>query len=221
MKIIKGISTGFLLLILMSIEVIIISLIINIVKTNNLKDDYSEIYKNENVMIENVELKTQEISCGYAVIEMFAKWIGENNITEKSLYEAYGKIVTSTGDSFQKEMNKQFKEYKTTVYKYLKNSELLKKVYDSLKNNIPVPFEWAAKYNEEWTLHYSLIYGMDLKKDLIYILNPYGYKEELSFKDFLNRTNFRAFEKMPFYFDLAFAFNIFEKNTIFIVEKII
>ena len=50
-------------------------------------------------------------------------------------------------------------------------SEIRGRIY-SLKNNIPVPFEWAAKKDDKWTLHYSLIYGIDVKNDLIYILNP-------------------------------------------------
>lgn len=223
MKILKGISIGALLLFLISILIIIISLISNIVKTNNLKDDYSYIYEDpkyeEKYIIDDIELVNQEISCGYAVIEMFAKWDGKTDLTEKALFDNYGGIVTSTGKSFEDEMNKQFNNYHTTMYKYLKNSIMLDKIYNSLKNNIPVPFEWAAKKDDKWTLHYSLIYGIDVKNDLIYILNPYGYKEELKFNEFLERTNYRAYEKMPFYYELAFAFGIFEKNTIFIVEK--
>ena len=49
-------------------------------------------------------------------------------------------------------MNKQFPEYTTTMYKYLTNTELIDKIYCSLSNGKPVPFEWAAQYEEEWTL---------------------------------------------------------------------
>ena len=186
-------------------------------------DDYSKIYKdskyNEAILIDNVSYIKQDISCGYAVIEMFAKWSGNDKITEKSLYDKYGKVVTSTGKSFEKKMNKQFPKYKTTMYKYLKNTELIDKVYSSLKEGIPVPFEWAAKYKEVWTLHYSLIVGMDIPNDKVTVLNPYGLEENITIKEFLNRTSFKAYKNMPFYFKLAFAFGIFEKNTIFIIDK--
>ena len=163
-------------------------------KTANILDDISGIYSNEKyqkpLLIENLDPIKQDVSCGYAVIEMFAKWAGKSNITEKSLYDSYGSVVTSTGDSFEKEMNKQFSEYNTTMYKYLKNTELIDKVYESLEKGIPVPFEWAAKFEDEWTLHYSLVIGMDIPGDSVTILNPYGYKEVISIKEFLNRTSF-------------------------------
>ena len=210
-----GIFIGLLLLI------IVIAMINLNNKTKNINDDYSKIYKDskykEALLIDNVDYIKQDISCGYAVIEMFSKWEG-SNITEKTLYDEYGKVVTSTGNAFEKEMNKRFPKYKTTMYKYLKNTELIDKVYTSLENGIPVPFEWAAKYEDEWTLHYSLIIGMDITNDKVTILNPYGYKEEITVKELLDRTSFEAFENMPIFYKLAFAFNIFEKNTIFVVE---
>lgn len=192
------------------------------IRTNTLKDDYSFVYNNEAyskaVTVDGIEPITQEVSCGYAVIEMFSLWNG-GDITEESLYEKYGKVVTSTGKSFCDEFNKQFPEYKTQIYKYLKNSELIMKVYESLSRGIPVPFEWAALYGSEWTLHYSIVIGMDIPNDIVTVANPYGYIEKLSLKDFLNRTSFETFEKMPFFYQLGFAFGIFEKNTIFIANK--
>lgn len=116
-------------------------------------------------------------------------------------------------------MNKQFPEYKTIMYRYLKSSELLDKIYNSLKNGIPVPFEWAAKYENEWILHYSLVIGMDVLNDKIIIANSYGYKEEISIDEFIKRTSFEAYENMPLLFKLGFSFDIFEKNTIFVVER--
>ena len=141
------------------------------------------------------------------------------DLTEESLYNKYGKVVTSTGNSFCEEMNKQFPQYSTTMYKYLSNTELIDRVYNSLLNGIPVPFEWAAKNNNEWTLHYSLIVGMDIPNDKVIIANPYGYMEDLTLREFLDRTSFEAYENMPIFLKLGFAFGIFEKNTIFVVES--
>ena len=223
MKILKKILAIILIIIVMTVCVVCISLGMLEKKTNGILDDYSSIYTNtkyqDSILIDNVDVFKQDVSCGYAVIEMFAKWDNNFNITEKSLYEEYGKVVTSTGKSFEEEMNKQFTNYTTTMYKYLKSSELIDKVYDSLSNGIPVPFEWAAKYNDEWTLHYSLIVGIDMPNDKITVANPYGYIEEITIKEFINRSSFEAYDNMPIYFKLAFAANIFEKNTIFIVEE--
>ena len=188
------------------------------IRTKSILDDYSSVYANEKyqtpVMIDGVEVIKQDVSCGYAVLEMFSSWSG-HSVTEKSLYDQYGKVVTSTGNAFCEEMNKQFPEYTTTICKYLKNTELIDAVYENLSNGIPVPFEWAALYGDEWTLHYSLIIGADIPADKITVANPYGYYEELTIAELLDRTSFEAYEKMPLFLRLGFAFGIFEKNTIF------
>ena len=188
------------------------------IRTNRMMDDYSSVYENEKyqtpVMIDGVNVIKQDVSCGYAVLEMFSSWSG-HSVTEKSLYDQYGKVVTSTGNAFCREMNKQFPEYTTTICKYLKNTELIDAVYENLSAGIPVPFEWAALYGDDWTLHYSLIIGADIPADKITVANPYGYYEELTVAELLNRTSFEAYEKMPLFLRLGFAFGFFEKNTIF------
>ena len=188
------------------------------IRTNIILDDYSSVYKIEKyqtpILIDGVDVIQQNVSCGYAVLEMFSSW-SHHSVTEKSLYDQYGKVVTSTGNAFSKEMNKQFPEYTTTICKYLKNTELIDAIYENLSDGIPVPFEWAALFGDEWTLHYSLIIGIDIPADRITVANPYGYYEELTIAELLNRTSFEAYEDMPIFLRLGFAFGIFEKNTIF------
>lgn len=191
------------------------------VQTVRILTDYSSIYKDnkysEPVYVDGVDVITQDVSCGYACIEMFSHWNG-GNFTEEDLYKEYGKVVTSTGDKFSEEMNNRFPEYTTTIHKYMTNSELIEAAYENLANEVPLPFEWAAKYGDEWTLHYSLLIGMDIPNDKVTVANPYGYIEEISIEEFLDRTSFEAFDNMPFYFKLAFAVGMFEKNTIFTVH---
>ena len=191
------------------------------IRTYTVLDDFSSVYENEKyqtpIMIDGVNVIRQDVSCGYAVIEMFSSWSG-HSVTEKSLYDQYGKVVTSTGKAFCKEMNKQFPEYTTTMCRYLKNTELIDAIYENLSDGIPVPFEWASLYGNEWTLHYSLIIGADIPADRITVANPYGYYEELTVAELLNRTSFEAYEKMPLFLKLGFAFGIFEKNTVFRVQ---
>ena len=192
-------------------------------RTDALHDDWSGMLTDAQyttpAQIEGIDTITQDVSCGYAVIEMFSAWNG-GNITEKSLYDEYGKVVTSTGQSFCDEMNKQFPKFETTMHKYLTDSELLKAVYDSLANGVPVPIEWAAKYGDEWTLHYSLVTGIDIPNDKVIVANPYGYVEEITLEEFLDRTSFDAYTNMPLFLKLGFAFNIFEKNTVFIPQRL-
>ena len=78
----------------------------------------------------------------------------------------------------------------------------------------------AAKKDGVWTLHYSLITGLDIQANKITIANPYGFVEELSIEDFLKRTSFDAYEKMPLFIKFGFAYAVFEKNALFILEPV-
>ena len=57
---------------------------------------------------------------------------------------------------------------------------------------------------------------MDHEK--LYVNNPYGYLEELTYDEFISRTTFTAFTKMPVGYYFGFAFGLFSKNTIIVVE---
>ena len=218
----KKLLTGILAFVGGLIVLVLAAIGILPIRTHTILDDYSSVYENEKyktpIMIDGVDVIRQDISCGYAVIEMFSSWSG-HSVTEKSLYDQYGKVVTSTGTAFCKEMNKQFPEYTTSICKYLKNTELIDAIYENLSDGVPVPFEWAALYGDEWTLHYSLIIGADIPADKITVANPYGYYEELTVAELLDRTSFEAYEKMPLFLKLGFAFGLFEKNTVFRVQR--
>ena len=192
------------------------------IRTKMIRTDYSSVFTDDKyktpVYVDGVKVITQDVSCGYACIEMFSAWNG-GSVTEKSLYDTYGKVITSTGKKFCSEMNKQFPEYKTTMHKYVRSAELIDLMYDNLAAGIPTPFEWAAKYGDDWTLHYSLLVGMDIPNNKITIANPYGYIEEITVDELLTRTSFEAYENMPLFFKMAFAIGIFEKNTVFTVSR--
>lgn len=58
--------------------------------------------------------------------------------------------------------------------------------------------------------------GMDLFQNRITVANPYGYTENITAEELLERTSFEAYEDMPLLLRFGFAFGIFEKNTVFI-----
>lgn len=193
---------------------------------NKINNDFSSVYSNEKykdvVKVDGIEVIKQKISCGYASIQIFSEWIGKD-ITEQDLLEQNnGKISTSIGNGFVKEMNKQFPEYKTTKYANLTNMELIDKTYDSLASGMPVPIEFAAIYQENdikvWTLHFALVTAMDIPNNRITVCNPYGYEEIYAVEDFLNSTRYDSYENMEFYFKLGFAAGLFNKNTIYVIK---
>ena len=177
-----------------------------------LKDDpvYSE--KKE---VTGIELVKQEISCGYATIEMMSTFYG-SKISEKELSDTNkGSITTSSSDGFLKELRKSVPEQKFVKHSYLNNDVLLKEICIALSDNRPVALEWAAKYENEWTLHFSLISAIDIKNDNITIYNPYGYIENITIDEFIGRSSFEAYKNIPLFLNFGFAFGAFEKNTIF------
>ena len=196
-----------------------IPLIIDAVKTNNLNADYSYLrndakYKDK-VEVTGLELVTQHVSCGYATIEMISSFYG-NKVTEDDLDARNSAVSTQTSQGFLDEINKSIPSHSFVKCSYLKNDALLKEVHDAIKDNKPVALEWAALYeNKEWTLHFSVVTSIDLGNNKVTIYNPYGYIENIEVEEFVDRTTFKAYKGMPLFYNYAFAFGLFDKNTIF------
>lgn len=73
--------------------------------------------------------------------------------------------------------------------------------------------EWAAKDTEvNWTLHFSLVVGLDFKNDIVQIANPYGYMEELTIQNFIKAARFESYENMEWHFEEGFNFGLFIKG---------
>ena len=189
------------------------------IRSASIDNSYSYLFSENKITekkIDDVPIIKQDVSCGYAIIEMLSDFYG-NKVTENELFERNNKSVsTQTTGGFVKEINKciQNKNYKSK--EYLKNDQLLLTINISLLNNNPVAVEWAALMDTEWTLHWSIVTGMDLEK--VYVNNPYGYKEEITYDEFISRTTFKAFKNMHIGFHFGFAYGLFSKNTIIVSE---
>ena len=181
-----------------------------------LKDDTKYSTK---VEVEGIDLVTQHVSCGYATIEMMSTYYG-NKVSEDDLdAKNNGGVSTASSKGFLNEVNASITSKSFVMRNYLKHDALLKEIYDSLQNNDPVAIEWAAKYENEWTLHFSLVTGLDLANDNVTIYNPYGYIENIKVAEFINRTSFNAYSSIPLFLNFGFAFGAFDKNTIFYAKR--
>ena len=188
------------------------------IKTSKLKTDYSYLKAdhsyNEKVEVVGLELVKQHVSCGYATIEMLSSYYG-NKVSEDDLDARNKTITTSSTKGFIEEITKSIPSKSFVGKTYLKNDELLKELHFSIKNNHPVAIEWAAKFEEEWTLHFSVVSALDLKNDIVTVYNPYGIIENIGTEEFIKRTSFKAYEKMPLFLSFGFAFGAFHKNSVF------
>ena len=214
-KIIIGISCGLVGALVLAVA---IPFTILGVKTANLEKDYSYLKTDANyankVEVEGLELVTQHVSCGYASIEMISSQYGKK-VTEDELDARNGAVSTASSNGFKNEISKCIPNKEFKMSSYLKHDALLKEIHNSLKAGNPVALEWAAKYENEWTLHFSVIQGLDLGNDNITIYNPYGYIENIHVDEFINRASFKAYDNIPLFLNFGFAFGAFDKNTIF------
>ncbi len=193
------------------------------IRTSSLNKDYSHLKNDEQYSIKTevvgVELVTQHISCGYASIEILSDYYG-NKVTEDDLdAKNKGGVSTSSSSGFLSEVKRSIPEKKFVKHSYLKNDKLLKEIHDSLSKSNPVAIEWAAKYEGEWTLHFSVLTGLDIANDNVTVYNPYGYIENITIDDFLSRISFKSYQNLPLFLNFGFAFGAFEKNTIFFAEE--
>ena len=217
-KIIIGISCGLVGALVLAVA---IPFTILGVKTANLEKDYSYLKTDANyankVEVEGLELVTQHVSCGYASIEMISSYYGKK-VTEDELDARNGAVSTASSNGFKNEISKCIPNKEFKMSSYLKHDALLKEIHNSLKAGNPVALEWAAKYQNEWTLHFSVIQGLDLGNDNITVYNPYGYIENIHVDEFINRASFKAYDNIPLFLNFGFAFGAFDKNTIFYAE---
>lgn len=187
-------------------------------------DDYSSIVNNPAystpAKVVGIQILKQEVSCGYATLEMLGKWKGKD-ITENKLYKANNNsVTTSIGAGFLKEISKQFPEWNVIRCVNCSNSQLLETIYLTLKSGFPVPFEWAAKdTNGNWTLHFSLITEIDFPNNKIVVANPYGYFQTLTIDDFIKATRYESYENMEWFFEAGYNTNLFNQNTIYVISE--
>ena len=210
------------MVVLTLVLVITIPFSILLIRSSTLQKDYRYLKDDETysakVEINNLELVEQHISCGYATIEMISSYYG-NRISEDDLSNKNkGAISTSSSAGFLKEINNSIPNRKFIKRSYLANDALLKEIHASLALTNPVAIEWAAQYENEWTLHFSAVSGLDIANDNVTIYNPYGYIENVSLDEFVSRTSFKAYKNMPLFLSFGFAFGAFEKNTVFFAQ---
>ena len=189
------------------------------IRTSNLNKEYvylkTDATYSKKVEVTGINLVTQHVSCGYASIEMMSEYYG-NKVTEDDLdAKNNGAVSTASTSGFLNEINASIESKDFVKKTYLSNDIYLKEIHDALANNNPVAIEWAAEYEDEWTLHFSVVTSMDLANDQIVIYNPYGYIETIQSEEFISRTTFKAYKNLPLFLNFGFAFGAFDKNALF------
>ena len=189
------------------------------IRTSRLNKDYVYLKTDETYSqkaeVTGLNLVTQHVSCGYASIEMISEYYGKKVSEDDLDKKNNGAVSTASTGGFLKEINASIEGKDFIKKTYLANDEYLKEIHSALSNNSPVAIEWAAKFEDEWTLHFSVVTAIDLGNDQITIYNPYGYIENINSEEFISRTTFKAYKNLPLFLNFGFAFGAFDKNTLF------
>ena len=175
------------------------------------------------IRIENTPTVHLSITCGYATIEWMTEFLGDPVSEKELLSQNNGKVVTAFPKKFGRELEKHLgSNYSVNSIYHANNQEILLSMHTSLEKGFPLPISFAAvddTNRPHYTLHYSIVTGMDMSNDQIYISNVYGYEEVYSIQDFLSAMNFNNYENMPIFIKMGIFFGLFDKNTIYVIEE--
>lgn len=204
---------------------ITIGMIINQTVTDAISNDNASIllnkdkYKNS-VWMRKLHTEAEEIHKGYASIELIANYFGEEIPVPENPEKD-----NRTNSEFRAELKRVFPQYKIKEYSNLENSKLISTIYDSLAaGNIVILFhsvkkpEKDAQNATEWEMRYTVVIGMDLLKDRITLNDPYGYTLNYSLESLITSARFENYD-MEFYESLAFAFKLYSKNKIYVINS--
>jgi len=179
--------------------------------------------------LDGIPILSQETSytC-YAVSMSIVKSCFGVETTENGLRSDLGLLNRSTGMLPKKYLTYAKKifeplSYSVSLVNPTSQSEILNVISDSLESGLPVVIFYSAK--DDWNkphynTHYAVIYGIDMKNEIVKTSNPYGYLEEFSLAELYDGLDFTSYKAMPFSFRLAKKVGIVNSNNIFVFEKI-
>ena len=178
--------------------------------------------------LDGIPIMSQETgyTC-YAVSMAIVKNCFGVETTENGLRSDLGLLNRSTGMLPKKYLTYAKKifeplSYSVSLVNPTSQAEIMNVISDSLESGLPVVIFYSAK--DDWNkphdnTHYAVIYGLDMKNEIVKTSNPYGYLEELSFVELYDGLDFTSYKAMPFSFRLARKVGIVKSNNIFVFEK--
>ncbi|MDH5718330.1 MAG: C39 family peptidase [Spirochaetia bacterium] len=197
-----------------------------------LSDDISDVIesqKNKTIKILLNEFpivkQAKPYSCGLATITMIYSFLveksSEETITKKLELEQRKSGMTPR--FFSENLQSLLKDYRVTYFSNIKDSLVLKNIFHSLDNQIPVGINFStinAFEKQSTDTHLSAIIGYDLNSNTFIVANAYGFIEEIKISSLFRMLKYENHKDSPFLFDLAILLNIIGKNNIIIIEPL-
>ena len=186
--------------------------------------DVIETLQPKIIELDNIKIKAQPYNgvCGITSVTVVSNYFNNTDYEANDLIKKYN--VTSGGSSnddmkkwLQREMPEKIFVHKSNGT----NKEMISDIHASLYDNNPIVVSFGAPspYNEPYyDFHSSVVFGINLDNETIIIANSYGYREEISFVDFLNRMSFAEIDKYPSVQQFSLIRNRMDKNDYFLIK---
>jgi len=175
------------------------------------------------IEISNVSIKKQPdaYTCGITSVAVMSNYFNGTNYEVNDLITKYKASNGSTIDDMKKWLAGELPG-KNIVYKSNgSNEDMIRNIHTSLYNNNPVVILFGSPnpYNKPYyDFHGSVVYGINLDSQTITIANSYGYREETSLVDFLNRTLYTQLDKYPSVQQFQIRRNRMDRNAYFLIN---
>jgi len=164
------------------------------------------------IKLENITIKAQpdSTSCAITTVTVASNYFNNANYEVSDLIEKYLSSKGSSSGGDMEEWLQQEMPERTILFKSgVTTGEMIGDIHASLNNDNPVVIIFGAPnpYNEPYyDFHASVVYGINLDSETITIANSYGYSEEITLVDFLNKMSYTETNKYPFFQKISVKF---------------
>jgi len=189
-------------------------------------DELSEMIKTlqpRNIELSGISIKTQPnaYTCGITTVTVVSNYFNGTDFEVNDLIKKYDASNGSAVSDMKKWLTGELPENIIVHKANETNEEMIKNIHASLNDNNPVVIFFGSPnpYDKPYyDFHGSVVYGIDLDNQTITIANSYGYREETSFVDFLNRMSYTEIDNYPTVQQFQIKRNRQDRNTYFLIK---
>jgi len=171
----------------------------------------------------NISIKTQPnaYTCGITTVTVVSNYFNGTDLEVDDLIRKYNASNGSSVNDMKKWLAGELPERTVIHESNGTNEEMIVNIHVSLSNNNPVVIFFGSPnpYDKpNYDFHGSVVYGINLDNQTITIANSYGYREETTLVDFLNRMSYAEIDKYPLVQQFQIRRNRQDRNTYFLIK---
>jgi hypothetical protein len=186
---------------------------------NSISDAIGSLHPRK-IELNGISVKEQPDSttCGITIVTVMSNYFNCTDYEVSDLLNKHNsKGTTDAAELLQLELPGREVNFISNVT----NDKMIRDIHASLSRGNPIAVYFGAPnpYNKPYfDSHGSVIYGINLDSKTITIANSYGFSEEISLVDFLNRMSYAERNKYTSAQRFLWKFLAVSKNMYIIVE---